>query len=267
MGFRTAGAVLLAATIGVTLLVGCASPAAEPAAAETPVASATRTPTPSPTPTPTQDPSPVLSEQTVAGIGSDDRVDLDEAPTGTQSVMVDFTCAEGDAFSVEYGDSMMLGQAPLQGECGAPQQLWVPLLPQSQPFLWVTVADGVEWEASVVASSNPFAQDAALVDECAGFADVFSQLQNADDGYGFYAAFGSSEWYERVDAATGDLAALVASAASELEPSLRAVLATLEERDRVPGAALEDVWDEFRTITTACDRNQSPVEITAEFGG
>lgn len=260
-------AIVIALAFGLT---GCAASVAEPVSAPAPTdePSPTATAAPRIAPAPSVTASPILSTHEVSGVGSEERADIvEEAPGGAQSVTVDFTCAEGGPFSVEYGDSMMLGQAPLSGECGTRQQLAVPLLPRSEPYLWVTIEDGVAWEASVVYSSDPFPQDAALVEECAGFADVFSQLQNADNGYGFYAEFGSGEWYERVDAATADLVELAASARSEIAPSFTAVLGTLEERDRVPGAALEDVWDEFRTITAACDRNQSPVVIMDEFGG
>lgn len=270
---RRAAAPMVAVAVALLALTGCVAtgdvvaPAAD---VESTAPRATATPTPTPTPRPVASPSPpaVFADQVYTGVGTGETEKVVvTVPTGAQSVSISVTCVGESQFGVEYGDSMALGQAMLGGWCDGTYDSSWPLLPASGDVVNVFMGAGIEWEVVVTFSRDPFDEDEALTRECAAFSDVLSQLQNADDGYGFYAAFGAAEWYDRVDAATYDLAELAESSSSELAESFSAILAILQERDRVAGGALEDVWRDYGPISDACDRNQTPLVIMAEFGG
>ncbi|HCJ48501.1 MAG TPA: hypothetical protein DHW40_04080 [Microbacterium sp.] len=258
---------MIAVAVALLALTGCVAtgdvvaPAAE---VESPAPRVT------PTPTPVSSPSPaaVFADQVYTGVGTGETEKVVvTVPAGAQSVSISITCVGESQFGVEYGDSMALGQAMLGGWCDGTYESSWPLLPASGDTVNVFMGEGIEWEVVVTFSRDPFDEDEALTRECSAFSDVLSQLQNADDGYGFYAAFGAAEWYDRVDAATYDLAELAESSSSELTESFSAILAILQERDRVAGGALEDVWGNYGPISDACDRNQTPLVIMAEFGG
>lgn len=260
----------IAAAVGTAMfaLGGCATADAEPVAADaiTLEAPPPAAETPEPTATPT-DP-PTLPADLLNGVGTGATEALEvSVPDGSRTITVDFTCDGEGGFSVEFGDSMALGQAILSGPCDGDHEMTWPLLPESQRTVNVWASDGTPWEAVVTFSPDPFDENPAVTAECAGFSDVLSQLQSADDGYGFYAAFGSREWYDRVDVATFDLAELHESSVTDLAPAFAVILEILRERDRVAGGAMEDVWSEYGTISHICDQNQTPLVILAEFGG
>lgn len=249
------------------MLTGCVGTAAEVAAdarsTEQPAVVAA-------TPTPTSTAAPVLGEQVVSGVGprTEERVPL-AVPRGTRTVLIVLTCDGETRFVAELGDAMMLGQAPLSGQCDGKRTLAWPWVYGSSGLLSLSVAPEIGWEASVTYSAEPFPQDARLVEECAAYSQVYSQVSNADSGYGFYAAFGADEWNARVDAAASDLSALAASSTSELADDFAAMHTVLAERSPIPGGMTEvqEFWEAHRPIGDACAWNHSEVVTYAEFGG
>jgi hypothetical protein len=101
-------------------------------------------------------------------------------PADARSVVIDFVCDGGDSFSVELGDSMMLGQAPLGGTCdggGAPA--W-PVTEQTGSTLSVRVGEDVAWVATSEFSPEEFATDAATAADCAAAGHIAAISQACD---------------------------------------------------------------------------------------
>jgi hypothetical protein len=187
-------------------------------------------------------------------------------PSDFRSVTIDFSC-DGDGFyTVELGDSMMLAQAPLDGTCGENTLLQWPLTPRTGSTLSVTVGDGVAWTATPRFSVEEFPFDAALTTECAAFTDVYSAFINADSGFMHYDAFDATEWAERIAKASAQLREFAASSSSALAAPLSAMVdITAEQSD--PGTALVGTDEAVTQIAAACDANQTPFVVKAEFGG
>ncbi|MEW1835214.1 hypothetical protein [Microbacterium sp. NPDC079995] len=250
------------------ILAGCASTAGVASIAQTPEVSPSVTPEATPVVAPAAD--AVLGEQTVTGVGprSEEKIAL-TVPDGTRTVHVDLTCAAESRFTAELGDSMMLGQAPLSGACDGSRTLAWPWIAQSAPELSLWVEPEVEWAAVVTYSPDAFAQDEVLVEECAAYSQIHSQVTNADDGYGFYAAFGADEWNARMDAAARAAEVLAASSLTVLADEFAAVRTVLAERSPIPGGMTEvqEYWETQRPIAEACAWNHSEIVVTAEFGG
>ncbi len=252
------------------MLTGCATTSVEVSGGVPPTEDVVvAAPAPVPTPSPSSEPSVVLGEEVLSGVGPrmEERLDL-SVPSGTQSVHIDLTCDPGERFTAELGDAMMLGQAMLSGACEDARTLAWPWT-ESSSHLALWVEPNVEWTASVTYSSETFEQDAALTQECEAFSGVISQVQNADDGFGFYAAFGADEWERRMDAATGDAATLAASSTTTLAPHLEAMHSVLAERSPLPGgmSEVQKYWRAHQPISDICAWNHSEVYVTAEFGG
>ncbi|MDT3329647.1 hypothetical protein [Microbacterium aquilitoris] len=265
---RGAKAAVIAAAV-VMLSAGCVSTVVEPAGEARPTVEA---PVVAPAPaSPTAEPAPasptVIATQAFSGTGPGP-VALD-VPAGTQSVLVQLTCDPAERFTAELGDSMMLGQAPQSGSCDPDRVLAWPWEARSAPELTLGLAPEAEWAASVSYSSAPFPQDAALAEECELFSGVYSQVTNADEGYGFYAAFGADEWNRRVDAAADAADTLAASSTTTLAPYLRSIHTVLAERSPIPGGMTEvqEFWDAQNPIAGICAVNHSEVYVLAEFGG
>lgn len=268
---RRAKASVLATAL-VMLSTGCASTAVDPAAgasptAEVPVIAAAPSPSPSPTTEPSPASSSVIATQEIAGSGPG-AVTLD-VPAGTRSVQIQLTCDPAERFTAELGDSMMLGQAPQSGPCDPERVLSWPWEARSAPDLTLGLTPEVEWSASVSYLSEPFPQDAVLAEECELFSGVYSQVTNADEGYGFYAAFGADEWNRRLDAAADAADMLAASSSTALAPYLRSLHTVLAERSPIPGGMTEvqEFWDAQNPIAQLCAVNHSEVYVLAEFGG
>ncbi|QLD11506.1 hypothetical protein [Microbacterium oleivorans] len=189
-------------------------------------------------------------------------------PADARSVVVDFVCHGGGSFSVELGDSMMLGQAMLGGVCDGGAELSWPVTERTGPTLSVHVGDDVEWVATPAFSTEEFATDAATAADCERFIDIFSALANADAGFSTYRAFDEAEWGARVDGAAVELDALAASAASALRDSFVELSGAVSDPARSPGAVLVGpAADHIAAISQVCDANQTPLHIRAEFGG
>lgn len=188
-------------------------------------------------------------------------------PDGTRSVTVELTCSGGGPFHVELGDSMMLNQAPLRGTCDGTTTLAWPFTEQTAPTLTVWVLDGVEWEAVPYYSTAEFHRDEALVADCGSFAEVYSAITNAEQGLTLYGAFDEDEWTARMDDATADLDALVATSQSTLTPAFAEILTIVRGPDRQPGSLVPAITPAISPIGSACDANHSPLILTAEFGG
>lgn len=175
-------------------------------------------------------------------------------------------CEGGGFFSVELGDSMALGQASLSGRCGSPTALSWPILPATGASVSVSVDEGVAWTADPEFSTDPFPADAAVTADCTAFTDVYSAFQNADSGLVHYAAFDEAQWQTRVQAASAQLSALAASSTSDLAAALTDMSAVVAG-PRVPGNSLQGTEDAMGRITAACNANQTPFFVKAEFGG
>ncbi|MEH3088554.1 MAG: hypothetical protein PGN24_02790 [Microbacterium arborescens] len=189
-------------------------------------------------------------------------------PADARSVVIDFSCEGDGMFSLELGDSMMLGQAPLGGTCGEPAALSWPITERTGPTLYVGIADGVDWVATPTFSTEEFATDAAVAADCTAFIDVYSALANADTGYSSYGAFGEDEWNDRVDRAAAALETLAATSQSALADSFTGLHQVVVDPARTVGAVLSPVADEWiAPIHRACNANQTPLVIRAEFGG
>ncbi|WP_248170780.1 MULTISPECIES: hypothetical protein [unclassified Microbacterium] len=272
---RVAAVIGTVAVVG-AMLAGCVVPTGEvaPAGAESATPSpapTSQSPAPSPRPTPSPTPSSAVlgeHEEIGTGTGSAEQVPL-AVPRGTRSILIDLVC-DGDAwFTAEIGDSMMLGQSPLGGRCDGSRPLAWPWDAASSRMLMLTVGEGVDWTASVTYSTEPFPEDEVLTAECDRYSKISSEVTNADDGFGYYAAFGEEEWNTRIDAAAWGMTQLAESAQSALADDFAAMAALLAERSPIPGGMTEvtEYWEVQRPITEACSWNHSELITYAEFGG
>lgn len=211
------------------------------------------------------DPPPV---ETVAATGPTGFPGIDfPIPAYARSLAIEFTCDGGGPFSVELGDSMMLGQAPLTGVCGGPTTLAWPVGERTGSTLSVTVADDVEWSASFAFSEDEFPTDEALAVECEQFSESLSALLNADNGLLVYGAIDEAEWRERVSTATDELSALTSSTA-ELSDAFTALLTLAGDPSVAPGFMNGPAAQQsLQQASSLCDANQTPVTIMSEFGG
>lgn len=204
---------------------------------------------------------------TVTGTGATGWPGLDfPLPAGARSVSIDFTCEGVGHYVVEFGDAMAENTFPISGTCGAPSSLAWPVDANTQPSIAVTVDDGIPWTATPLFSTKEFARDAAVTADCAGFVDVYSALMNADQGYTQYKAFDAATWAARVAAASSQLAALAAASTSSLKAPLTSMSQTVSTATE-PGTAQAGIADDVAQIGAACNANQTPYFIKAEFGG
>jgi len=188
-------------------------------------------------------------------------------PEDARSVSVEFRCDGDGAFSVELGDAMMLGQAPLTGTCGESRSLSWPIERRTPPTLAVELDAGVVWTAKPTFSTAEFLVDDALAAECAAFSTVSSALMNADVGLTQYDAFDEAAWSERVQAATAELGELAASSTTELSSALAALHGELSTSTPEPGTAAVALEPALGAIGGVCGENQSPIVLHGEFGG
>lgn len=204
---------------------------------------------------------------TVTGTGATGWPGLDfPLPAGARSVSIDFTCEGAGHYVVEFGDAMAENTSPISGTCGAPAALAWPVDAKTRPSIAVTVDDGVAWTATPLFSTAEFVRDAAVTADCAAFVDVYSALMNADQGYTQYKAFDAATWTTRVTAASSQLAALAAASTSSLKGPLTSMSQTVSTATE-PGTAQAGIADDVAQIGAACNANQTPYFIKAEFGG
>lgn len=238
------------------MLAGCATPAPHDAA---------------PAPSATQE--AVVAEdlggESLSGTGPTapfpDGLDI-VIPAGAQSVTVDFECTAG-MYQVELGDSMMLGQSPLSGACGAMQELAWPLTEKTDPVLHIAVSDGVEWTVETRVSTAPFVRDETVTADCETFSEIYSALVSADTGYSFYQTVDAEDWQARVDQAGTALSDAADAAASDLGEQFSAVAAVVSAPTRTAGNSMAGAEEAIAAIHLACNRNQTPVVTVSEFGG
>ncbi|MFS0866366.1 hypothetical protein AB3M83_03405 [Microbacterium sp. 179-B 1A2 NHS] len=179
---------------------------------------------------------------------------------------IDLTCDGHGPYSVELGDSMAANLATISGTCGAEEPLAWPVTDDTAPSIAVTVDDNVEWTAAPRFSTAEFTRDPAVTAECAAFTDVYSALVNADDGFNDYDAFDEEAWSARVATASTQLADLAAASTSALAAPL-AAMSTVVAAASEPGKARSGTEDSVMQVADACDANQTPFVIMAEFGG
>lgn len=217
----------------------------------------------------TPDSSATAVIESVSGQGSTEFPGVEfPIPDDAQSVVVDFECVGGGNYSVELGDSMMLGQTPLSGPCDGTAQLSWPVTERTGPTLHVVVSDGARWVATPRFSAAEFDHDTALKTDCEQFSDVFSALMNADSGYTHHGAFDAAEWASRVDQAATDLGTLAASAQSTLGGAFARLQTIVTASSRTVGAVLtETARGPIDEISRACEINHTPLILKAEFGG
>lgn len=250
---RRAGLVPLTIAIVSIALTGCAAggPDASPGEA---------TVTPEPTAT-------VTVGERMAGSGPTEGYGVElMIPSDARSVEIAFECTGDGRYSVQVGDGMTSGS--LIGDCGDADAMSWPLTDPAGSWMSVYLADDADWVASPTFSSAPFEYDDALTEDCAAFADAYSALMNADQGYTLYDAFDADEWTSRVDGAAADLADLAETA----QPSVAVAIATLQAEasapDRTVGEVLTDEAHEaIGHVSAACNRNQTPLVLSGEFGG
>lgn len=240
---------LVAASV---VLAGCAGQAmGAPASTATPTVSAT--------------PSPAG----ISGTGPTGFPGVDfPLEAGARSVSVEFACSSG-AYSVELSDSMMLGQAPVSGECAAgTATLTWPITERTTETLSVTVAEGVDWTAVPTFSDESFATDATIAADCEQFGPIYSAFMNADQGYTFYGELDADHWAARVDEASAELGSLAGSAQSELRESFERLVPLVSARaDQVGQVMHPDLDGPLSAINAACNANQTPLIVQGEFGG
>ncbi|MFC8683493.1 hypothetical protein ACFT30_18435 [Microbacterium ureisolvens] len=244
-------------------LTGCtASQHEAEAAAPDSQASAPADPTPEPA-------AAVPAGDAISGVGPIPFPGMEfPIPEGARSVVVDFECAGAGYFSVELGDSMMMGQAPVSGHCDGISELAWPITELTDGTLSVAIPDGVPWVATPTFSADEFGNDGALAADCSRFAEIYSAFFNADSGYTHYSAFDATEWASRVDRAVADLSALAASSQSELRPAFGQLRGLVAGDDRTVGAIVTvGVQAAIAPISEACNKNQTPLILTGEFGG
>lgn len=211
---------------------------------------------------------PLLSEA-VSGLGPTEHFPgvAFPIPEGARSVVIDFDCAGGHPFSVELGDSMMLGQAPLNGVCDGTHQLAWPVTDRTGPTLLVTIPDGVKWVAAPRFSTEEWVFDTHVTADCEAFSEIYSAFVNADTGFTHYGAFDAASWTTRVDRASVELKALAAASQTPLADSLTKMYVVVTDSQRTVGAVVGDTSNPLGQILQACDANQTPVVVMAEFGG
>lgn len=209
-----------------------------------------------------------LDADAVTGSGSSDFLGVDfPVPDGARSVSVLFECDGAGRFSVELGDSMMLGQSPLSGACGVPSELAWPITDDTRPKLTVFIADGAPWTATPTFSAEEFAYDDALTADCDAFAQVYSEFSNADSGVTFYNAIDDDEWTVRVEDATSEFGEAAGAARSSVAPLMTDAYAIVSDRSPAVGQSLAGVELQIAEITNACNLNHTPLILRGEFGG
>lgn len=246
---------VLALAVTGLALTGCASEGADAAAAA---------PEPAATSAVAVDEEVTVGEP-VSGVGSTDFPgDPFPIPADARSLELAFEC-DGDWFTVEIGDSMMLGQAPLSGPCdGSGPALRWPIVPNTGQTIYVGVGEGVSWSATPWFSTAEFAYDEALTADCAAYSDVSSGLHNADIGLD-RGVYDDAEW----EARTGDGMAGLASLADASESSLAEAFTRLHaqlDTEWAPGM-IDRAGDLPWEIQMACRFNHTEVVMTGGFGG
>jgi len=181
-------------------------------------------------------------------------------------VSIDFTCDGSGPYVVELGDTMAENTAAISGLCGDQKPMMWPVTPDTLASIAVTVVEGSTWKAIPYFSTAESPRDAAVTAECTAFTDIFSALFNADQCYSNYKAFDAAVWSTRVQDASSQLEELAGESTSSLKPVLAAMLQTVASAT-VPGTALAGTDDAVAHVRAACDANQTPSVINAEFGG
>lgn len=246
-------AFVVALTGAALLASGCAT-AAGPSAA--PTSSATE-----------DHPSSDIAGETVTGKGPTGWPGVQfPIPGEARSVSIELSCDGNGYYSVELGDSMATNLATISGMCGAEEPLSWPVSKETVPSIAVTVDEGVRWTATSRFSTAEFPRDAAVTADCAAFTDVYSALINADQGFNNYDAFDETAWLARVEDASSQLAELAAASTSTLAVPLAEMGATVASASEA-GTALLGTDDALTQIGTACNANQTPYFVKAEFGG
>jgi len=227
------------------------------------------TPGPASAVDPTSDPEP-FAAQTLSGEGTAEgtvAVPL-EIPTKARSATIDFGCTGRDRFfSVELGDTMAHGGAPLVGLCDGVRRLAVAVDPSNPPALNVMVPEGVRWVATVTFSPEEFHGDPAVTTDCADYSQVFSTLSNADIGYSHYDAVDEPTWRARVAESATSLTDAGSRSETLLAPLFADFGTALTDPSLVVGDALARTQDIGYLIARICDANQSPIIVTGEYGG
>ncbi len=208
--------------------------------------------------------------QPLSGVGSADgtvTVPL-QVPKDAQSATVEFGCAgRGQFFSVELGDTMAHGGAPLVGLCDGVRRLTAAVDPAITPALRVLVPDGVRWVATVSFSTDTFQSNAAIAKDCADYSPLFSTLSNADVGFSHYDAIDEPTWRANVRGAADALIDIGARSETLLASLFTDFGAALNDPELVVGDSLENTNDISYLIARICDANQSPIVITGGYGG
>lgn len=221
-------------------------------------------------PTPEASPTPLHAEaQAVSGTAATGSLSWTNfpIPTGARSVVIDFECDGSGPFTVELGDTMMLGTAPISGTCGIADVLSWPISLNTGHTLGVSVSEGAKWVATPHFSKEEFVSDAKLASDCASFSSAYSALVNADQGLESYQAFGEDEWRVRVSGAAIELRALAQTSSPPLARASVELAASVGDPALKPGSATAAAESPVAAVRAFCDRNQSPIGILAEFGG
>ena len=221
-----------------------------------------------PTPTISTSESPSTPPAGLSGTGPTGFPGVEFAlEAGSRSVSVEFTCG-GGRYTAELSDSMMLGQAPLSGECAeSPVTLTRPITDRTTETLSVIVDEGVDWTATPTFSDEQFGADTALAADCAQFSVIYSAFTNADYGYTFYGELDADQWAARIDEASAELEALAGSAQSELRENFEQLAPLVSARtDQVGEILAPEIQASISAISNACDANQTPLILRGEFG-
>ncbi|WAB83488.1 hypothetical protein OVN20_10535 [Microcella daejeonensis] len=225
-------------------------------------------PSPAATPAAADPPSGQISAEPVTGTGPSPYPGNDLPLTdGARSVIIEFACEGGHEFSVELGDSMAQGQAPLSGTSDGVTDLAWPVTGRASTSLSVVIPEGVDWSATPLFSAEEFFIDPDLEAECERAIVPLSALSNAESGFTVYAAFDETEWASRLDGAATELAAMGAESRTSLADSFTQLAAIASASDRVPGELLARTQEAHNRVSATCAENQTAIYTIAEFGG
>jgi hypothetical protein len=263
---RAVGGVIAAVVIGA--LSGCTASGGTLGASGS--SGATASPSATDTPVVTSVGAPL------SGVGTNPLTPTDDArlavPEGAHTVALSFSCVGTGTYTVDIPDATPDRQAGLAGACGSTATWTWTVRPTSSPSLSVVVPDGATWTATPTYSSAVLTSDSSLVAVCAEFGAAQSAVMNAIEGYSTAHAFGLEQWKSRLDAAADQFTQLAATAPANDAAELNGYAAAVSAPQRTPDALRQafftnHLFPASTGLRDACAANQTPVQLTAEFGG
>ena len=114
-------------------------------------------------------------------------------------------------------------------------------------------------------STEPFASDSAMAEQCTGLSGVFSDIASADNGYP-NGPLDLAGWHRLMSSASKKLAAVSGSGA--LGTQLDALTAWYGRSDLTPGTpTTASASEAFEVVNGLCLDNGTPLVILSQYGG